>query len=122
MNAFLEWPYYVKELDKKAGKKNGALPGTAEHCSAFVATGRHTTDGRIVIAHNNWTSYIDGARWTVIFDIVPAPGHRVLMTGHACGIAFNAAAHLSAHSEFAWQRELLRDMPAGAWTTFSALK
>ena len=32
----------------------------AEHCSAFVATGSYTKDGRVVIAHNNWTSYLDG--------------------------------------------------------------
>ena len=81
MNAFLEWPYYVKELDKQQGKRDAASPGTAEHCSAFVATGRFTTDGRIVIAHNNWSGYLDGERWTVIFDIVPAKGHRILMDG-----------------------------------------
>lgn len=33
--------------------------------------------------------------------------------GHACGIAFDAAAHLKAHPEFEWQRALLRDMPVG---------
>jgi hypothetical protein len=53
----------------------------AEHCSAFVATGSYTRDGKIVIAHNNWSSYLDGERWTVIFDIVPAHGHRILMDG-----------------------------------------
>ena len=47
-----------------------ALP---EHCSAFVATGSYTKDGKVIIAHNDWTSYLDGARWTIIFDIVAGP-------------------------------------------------
>ena len=50
-------------------------------CSAFIATGSYTKDGKIVIAHNNWSSYAEGERWTVIFDIQPAHGHRILMDG-----------------------------------------
>lgn len=81
LNAFLEWPYYTAQLDKARGKKEGAAPGVAEHCSAFVAVGSYTADGRPVIAHNNWSSYMDGERWTIIFDIQPAAGHRILMDG-----------------------------------------
>jgi hypothetical protein len=51
------------------------------HCSAFVATGSYTKDGKIVIAHNNWSSYADGSRWVIIFDIAPVKGHRILMDG-----------------------------------------
>jgi len=40
--------------------------------------------------------------------------------GHACGIPFRAAPHLKAHPEFAWQKELLRDMESSPWTTFGA--
>ncbi len=39
-------------------------------------------------------------------------------TGHACGRQFHAASHLAEHPEFAWQKDMLHDMPAGAWTTF----
>jgi hypothetical protein len=42
--------------------------------------------------------------------------------GHACGIDFKASAHLQAHPEFAWQKDLLRDMPSGKWTTFQAAR
>ena len=42
------------------------------NCSAFIATGSYTKDGKIVIAHNNWSRYAEGARWTIIFDIQPA--------------------------------------------------
>ena len=81
LNAAEEWDYYVKQYDKEHGSKSSAALGTPEHCSAFVATGSYTKDGKIVIAHNNWTSYLDGQRWTMIFDIAPAKGSRMLMDG-----------------------------------------
>jgi hypothetical protein len=80
MNASLEWSYYLKEEEKKKGTKaTAAAPG--EHCSAFVATGSYTKDGKVVIAHNNWTPYLDGARWTIIFDVVPTKGFHFIMDG-----------------------------------------
>ncbi|MGO9573383.1 MAG: C45 family autoproteolytic acyltransferase/hydolase, partial [Terriglobales bacterium] len=81
LNAAEEWEYYVKEYDRAHGIKATASLGVPEHCSAFVATGSYTKDGKVVIAHNNWTNYLDGERWTIIFDIVPAKGSRMLMDG-----------------------------------------
>jgi hypothetical protein len=81
LNAAMEWGYYVKQYDKEHGIKREALLTVPEHCSAFVATGSYTRGGKIVIAHNNWSSYLEGARWTIIFDIVPAKGYRILMDG-----------------------------------------
>jgi len=81
MNASMEWEYYVKEYNKEHAIQNAASLVAPEHCSAFVATGSYTKDGKIVIAHNNWTNYLDGARWTIVFDIVPAKGQRMLMDG-----------------------------------------
>ncbi|HKN69774.1 MAG TPA: C45 family peptidase [Terriglobales bacterium] len=81
LNAAEEWEYYVKEYDRAHGIKSTASRGVPEHCSAFVATGSYTKDGKVVIAHNNWTNYLDGERWTIIFDIVPAKGSRMLMDG-----------------------------------------
>ncbi|HUK25225.1 MAG TPA: C45 family peptidase [Terriglobales bacterium] len=80
LNGSLEWDYYVPYYNKEHGLNLASL-SVPEHCSAFVATGSYTKDGKIVIAHNNWTGYLDGERWTVIFDIVPAKGHRILMDG-----------------------------------------
>jgi hypothetical protein len=80
LNAAEEWSYYIKEYDRIHGIKTAAV-ATPEHCSAFVATGSYTKDGKVVIAHNNWTEYLDGERWTIIFDIVPATGKRMLMDG-----------------------------------------
>jgi hypothetical protein len=80
LNAAEEWSYYDKEYNRVHGIKSASL-GVPEHCSAFVATGSYTKDGKVVIAHNNWTSYLDGERWTIVFDIVPAKGKRMLMDG-----------------------------------------
>lgn len=81
LNAAEEWEYYVKQYDQEHGIQSSASLVAPEHCSAFVATGSYTKDGKIVIAHNNWTSYLDGQRWTIIFDIFPAKGSRMLMDG-----------------------------------------
>jgi hypothetical protein len=81
LNGAEEWSYYVKQYDKERGIKPSAALVAPEHCSAFVATGSYTADGKIVIAHNNWTGYLDGERWTIMFDIVPANGHHFIMDG-----------------------------------------
>jgi hypothetical protein len=82
LNAFEEVPdYYVPWLnqrEKQAKAPKLAAPG---NCSAFIATGAYTKDHQIVIAHNNWTSYLAGERWVIIFDIVPQNGQRILMDG-----------------------------------------
>jgi Phospholipase B len=76
MNAWLELdPYYTKFVDKASKRPTG------DHCSAFAATGSYTRDGRPVLAHNNWTDYMTGSRWNMIFDIAPASGNRFIMDG-----------------------------------------
>jgi hypothetical protein len=42
--------------------------------------------------------------------------------GHACGINFKAAKHMEAHPEFAWEKDVLRDLDAHKWTVFKATK
>ena len=64
--------YYVPQVLDQANKAPG-------NCSAFIATGSYTTDGKIVMGHNNWTSYIVGQHWNVIADIVPQKGNHILM-------------------------------------------
>jgi hypothetical protein len=80
INALTEWGYYNKQYDKDHGIKTASL-SVPERCSAFVATGTYTKDGKVVIAHNNWSTYMEGERWTIIYDIVPAKGYRMLMDG-----------------------------------------
>jgi len=77
LNAWIELdPYYYDWWKGRRG------PGqTAGRCSAFVATGAYTRDGKPVMAHNNWSGYVEGARWNIVFDIVPRRGQRILMDG-----------------------------------------
>src|SRR5262249_18447878 len=80
LNANQELPYYyVPWVEKKEGKPPAThAPG---NCSAFIATGSYTRDGRIVMGHNAWTNYVVGARWNIIFDLRPANGAGMLMDG-----------------------------------------
>lgn len=80
LNAFMEsGDYYLPWLERQHGQADNAkAPG---NCSAFVATGDWTRDHKPVIAHNNWSSFIQGERWRVIFDIAPQHGYHILMDG-----------------------------------------
>ncbi len=70
--------YYVPSLQNAALAHSGdnKAPG---NCSAFIATGSFTKDGKIVMGHNNWSPYIIGQHWNEIADIVPEKGHHILM-------------------------------------------
>jgi len=82
LNAFEEVPdYYVPWLNKRQKVANAPKLKAPGNCSAFIATGSVTRDHQIVIAHNNWTSYLAGERWVIIFDIQPEHGNRILMDG-----------------------------------------
>jgi len=82
LNGNIELPdYYVPWLDKHEHAANAPKIRPEGHCSAFIATGSYTKDGKIVIAHNNWSSYADGERWTIIFDVQPQHGHHFIMDG-----------------------------------------
>jgi len=79
LNANIELSqYYVPGLMNKLkpGSGDNKAPG---NCSAFIATGSYTKDHKIVMAHNNWTDYIEGERWNVIADIKPEHGNQLLM-------------------------------------------
>lgn len=74
--------YYVPWLDQHLHVANASHePKAPGRCSAFIATGSYTKGGQIVIAHNNWSSYAEGERWVIVFDIQPTRGYRILMDG-----------------------------------------
>lgn len=81
MNGAEEWSYFVGRYDQEHKIASPPTVTAPDHCSAFVATGSYTKDGKIVIAHNNWTGYMDGSRWTMVFDLTPAKGYRLVMDG-----------------------------------------
>jgi len=78
-NALEELGYYYVAMLDNAAKPGSGLNKAPGNCSAFIATGSYTKDGKIVMAHNNWTSYIIGQHWNVIADIVPEKGHHIIM-------------------------------------------
>ena len=104
LNGSMEWSYYLQQHEKRKSAQDSSARGSRnrladsagsrehsaslaaltapDHCSAFAATGSFTKDGRVVLAHNNWTLYLDGERWTIIYDIEPANGYRILMDGY----------------------------------------
>jgi len=82
LNGFEEVPdYYVPWYNAQRKVANAPNLSTQGNCSAFVATGSYTKDHQIVIAHNNWTSILEGERWRVVFDIVPQHGYHIFMDG-----------------------------------------
>lgn len=80
MNAYMEFSYYY-DAAKRLETRGVPVSHAPEHCSAFIATGSYTRDGRIVIGHNNWSDYLTGTRWNIIFDIAPSSGHQFMMDG-----------------------------------------
>lgn len=66
------WPQELK-------KYKAASPSRApQSCSSFIATGRMTVGGEVVLGHNTMMSYHE-AYPNVIADIRPDAGHRILM-------------------------------------------
>ncbi|MFN7937848.1 MAG: C45 family peptidase [Bryobacteraceae bacterium] len=83
LNAWLEWsPYFLDWHAARNGEKTPASVTTADRCSAFVATGSYTADGKPVMGHNAWTGYANGVYWNIIFEIYPTHGHSILMDGY----------------------------------------
>ncbi len=58
----------------------------ADHCSAFMATGPATADGRIVFGHITMWGLATARHFNVWLDVKPAKGHRVLMQTYPGGI------------------------------------
>src|SRR5271166_5213882 len=82
LNAMEEVPdYYVPWLNRQEKRADAPKVTAPGNCSAFVATGSMTKDHKPVIAHSNWTNFPVGSRWTIVFDIVPTHGYRLLQDG-----------------------------------------
>ncbi len=78
LNSFIELSdYYVPKVESMG--HNASLRSAAPlSCSAFVATGSETKDGKIVMGQNFWWDYVMGERWRVILDITPVKGNRMM--------------------------------------------
>ncbi|MHB8637969.1 MAG: C45 family autoproteolytic acyltransferase/hydrolase [Fimbriimonadaceae bacterium] len=79
LNSYIELSdYYVPIYDAKQ-KHAQVIPRAPLACSAFVATGSSTKDGKVVMGHNFWWGYLTGEHWNVILDIRPAKGCHIMM-------------------------------------------
>jgi len=88
-NFYLSIPYWLStRSDVSVGKEGGSRGGgSKDRCSAFMAVGEDwTADGKIVVAHNSFTDYIDGQWCNVILDINPTDGYRIIMQSSPCMI------------------------------------
>ena len=82
-NFYMSIPYwYSTKSQTKVGKEGGSK----DRCSAFIAVGDWTTDGKIVCAHNSFCEFIDGQYLNVILDLNPTNGHRFIMQTSPCSI------------------------------------
>lgn len=54
-------------------------PEPESHCSAFVATGPATADGKVVIGHITMWNLLHAKHYNIWLDIQPEQGHRVVM-------------------------------------------
>ena len=73
--------YYVPTLNRQQKVADAPKLTSQGNCSAFVATGSMTKDHKPVIAHSNWTDIATGSRWTIVFDMVPTHGYRMIQDG-----------------------------------------
>lgn len=83
-NFYLSISYWYSGLSDTHISKEGG--GAKDHCSAFMAVGDWTEDGKIVCAHNSFADYIDGQWSNIILDIKPEKGHRIIMQTSPCWI------------------------------------
>lgn len=82
-NFYCSIPYWYSTRSESRGGKEGGAP---DKCSAFMAVGDWTEDGKIVCAHNSFADFIDGQYSNVILDLDPAEGHRFIMQTSPCWI------------------------------------
>jgi hypothetical protein len=82
-NFYMSIPYwYGIRPDNYSGKDGGAK----DRCSAFMAVGDWTADGKIVCAHNSFTDFISGQFLNIVLDLNPDKGHRFIMQTSPCWI------------------------------------
>jgi hypothetical protein len=82
-NFYCSIPYwYSTKSDSRVGKEGGSR----DRCSAFIAVGDWTEDGKIVCAHNSFCDYIDGQFSNIVLDLNPDKGHRFIMQTSPCWI------------------------------------
>jgi hypothetical protein len=89
IDEIIAWNFYMSISYWYSTRSEGHIGkegGSRDRCSAFMAVGDWTQDGKIVCAHNSFTDYIDGQYSNVILDLNPSKGIRFIMQTSACWI------------------------------------
>ena len=74
LNELIAWNMYLS-MEEVYGSITGLNTGSVERCSAFIATGSKTVDGKILMAHNTHCDYASGFISNIVMHMVPsAPG------------------------------------------------
>jgi len=76
----------VSHGSREGGGSKMKRGGADDRCSAFIAVGDYTQDGKIVVAHNSFSNFIDGQYMNVVLDIQPEKGCRIIMQTSPCWI------------------------------------
>ena len=88
-NFYCSIPYWYASAStgnkRVVGKEGGSIV-PQDHCSAFMATGDWTKDGKIVCAHNSFSDFIDGQWAKVILHCNPSSGVSFIMQTSPCWI------------------------------------
>ena len=86
-NFYLSMPYWYKTIRPNSENTSSIEGGSRDKCSAFIAVGNDwTQDGKIVVAHNSFTDFIDGQYAYIILDLKPTNGYRIIMQTSPCWI------------------------------------
>lgn len=68
-------PKYKDVIHKESPKNSG----TKDKCTAFIAVGDWTKDGKIVCAHNSFGNYLDSQYLNVLMYVRPNKGNAFMM-------------------------------------------
>lgn len=71
VNAWADQGMYEEIYEEEKGSR----------CSAFIATGDATADGKIVIGHNTWCPYNEDFMYPIIYHVVPSEGNAFRYQG-----------------------------------------
>lgn len=78
-NAWMEVTGYWWPTVASKYANDGPKGTSGGHCSAFVATGSATPDGKFVIGHTSFDEFWSGQYFNLLLDLTPPKGHRMVM-------------------------------------------
>jgi hypothetical protein len=74
------FPNHISETtDKKHYKYDNPHSYRKDRCSAFLAVGSYTKNGQIVLAHNTFDNFLSAQYCSVMLNIRPEKGNKILM-------------------------------------------